>query len=93
MTYSTDAILKLDGYLEPFIPAITSRHAQFQEWKKSIERSEGGLEPFSKGYNKFGFNVRDDGTVVYREWAPNAKEAVLIGDFSEQPSSISSYLR
>ncbi|KAG9317381.1 glycoside hydrolase family 13 protein [Chiua virens] len=30
-----------------------------------------------------GFTVKDDGTVIYREWAPNAREANLIGDFNQ----------
>jgi 1,4-alpha-glucan branching enzyme len=27
--------------------------------------------------------VKEDGTIIYREWAPNALQASLIGDFSE----------
>lgn len=29
-----------------------------------------------------GFNVKDNGDVVYREWASNALRAYLIGDFN-----------
>jgi 1,4-alpha-glucan branching enzyme len=35
-----------------------------------------------QGFDKFGFNVDGNNTITYREWAPNAKEAFLIGDFS-----------
>jgi 1,4-alpha-glucan branching enzyme len=35
-----------------------------------------------KGYEKYGFNVQANGDVVYREWAPNAMRAYLIGDFN-----------
>ncbi|CAN9360378.1 unnamed protein product [Alternaria alternata] len=35
------------------------------------------------GYEKFGFNVQSNGDVVYREWAPNALRAYLIGDFND----------
>lgn len=38
---------------------------------------------YLQGYEKFGFNVRDNGDIVYREWAPNVVDAHLIGDFSE----------
>ncbi|KAJ7232223.1 glycoside hydrolase family 13 protein [Mycena haematopus] len=76
-------VLKLDGYLEPNIPAIVHRHDAFRKWKDTIEQHEGGYENFSKGYLKFGLNVGSNGEVVYREWAPNAKEAYLIGDFNE----------
>lgn len=40
------------------------------------------MEKFTRGYEKFGFNVTPDGTIVYREWAPNALRAYLIGDFN-----------
>lgn len=29
-----------------------------------------------------GFNVASDGTITYREWAPAAHTAALIGEFS-----------
>jgi hypothetical protein len=35
-----------------------------------------------QGYEKFGFNVSETGDITYREWAPNAIEAALVGDFS-----------
>lgn len=76
-------ILDLDGYLKPEVPAIATRWKSFVQWKKTIENSEGGYDAFSKGYETFGFNVRPDNSVVYREWAPNATEAALTGDFSE----------
>ncbi|KAF9518695.1 glycoside hydrolase family 13 protein [Hydnum rufescens UP504] len=75
-------ILELDGYLEPFIPGISTRYDLYEKWKRHIQTTEGGYDAFSKGYLKFGFNVEEDGTVLYREWAPNATEAYLIGDFN-----------
>lgn len=35
-----------------------------------------------QGYEKFGFNVQPNGDIVYREWAPSALRAYLIGDFN-----------
>ncbi len=29
-----------------------------------------------------GIHMRDDKSIVYREWAPNAVKAALIGEFS-----------
>lgn len=29
-----------------------------------------------------GLHTRDDNSIIYREWAPNAVHAALIGDFS-----------
>jgi 1,4-alpha-glucan branching enzyme len=40
------------------------------------------MDAFSKGYEKFGFNKTASGDIVYREWAPAAQGAALIGDFN-----------
>lgn len=77
------AVLKIDGYLRPHIPAIIQRHNRFRQWKNSFELHEGGYEKFTRGYEKFGFNVGPANEVTYREWAPNAREAYLIGEFSQ----------
>lgn len=41
-----------------------------------------GYEEFTKGYEYYGFNILEDNSVMYREWAPNAVTASLVGDFS-----------
>ncbi len=56
------------------------RYAAYKVWRDKIEQA-GGYEKFSRGYEKFGFIVSKSG-ITYREWAPNAKEAFLFGDFS-----------
>jgi 1,4-alpha-glucan branching enzyme len=83
--FSSKAVLDLDPWLEPFVPAIEHKYNVFKQWKESILAHEGGYDKFTKGYEKFGFNILPDKSVVYREWAPDAKEAVLIGDFSKSP--------
>ena len=75
-------IIELDNYLEPDVPNIINRYSVFRRWKDTIEEHEGGYDKFTKGYLRYGFNVSRSGEVVYREWAPNAIEANLIGDFS-----------
>ena len=85
-------VLDLDPWLEPQVLAIIHRHDLFRKWKDTIDEIEGGYDKFTKGYLKFGLNVAEDGTVTYREWAPNAKEAVLIGEFSAS-SNVPSYRR
>lgn len=84
----TKAVIELDGYLEPNVPAIETRYNLFRKWKDTIEEHEGGYDNFSKGYLKFGLNANANGDVVYREWAPNAVEASLIGDFSQYTYSL-----
>ncbi|TID20161.1 1-4-alpha-glucan-branching enzyme [Venturia nashicola] len=75
-------VITLDPWLEPFKDSLRSRYAKAQSWIKTINDTEGGLEKFSRGYEKFGFNVLPNNDVVYREWAPNALRAYLIGDFN-----------
>ncbi|GAB1726485.1 hypothetical protein NU195Hw_g2411t1 [Hortaea werneckii] len=75
-------VLALDPYLDPFKGALQSRFAKAQKWINDINTHEGGLEKFSRGYERFGFTVAPDHTITYREWAPNALRAYLIGDFN-----------
>ncbi|THH12395.1 hypothetical protein EW145_g69 [Phellinidium pouzarii] len=81
-TFDSRPVLDRDSWLEPFLPAIAHRHGRFQQWKSTIAQYEGGYDSFSKGYAKFGLNIDDHGEITYREWAPNPKEAYLIGDFN-----------
>lgn len=74
-------ILGVDPSLEPFKDHFKYRLKRYVDQKELIEKHEGGLEEFAKGYLKFGFN-REDGSIVYSEWAPAAQEAQLIGDFN-----------
>ena len=74
--------LKRDPWLEPFVGSISHRYDLFTNLKDGIERTEGGYDKFSKGYTSFGLNVQPDNSIVYREWAPNAVTASLIGEFS-----------
>ncbi|KAI0036776.1 glycoside hydrolase superfamily [Vararia minispora EC-137] len=78
-----ETVLDLDPWLEPFIPAIEHRYNIYKHWRDTIHHTEGGYDKFTRGYEKMGFNVLPDNSVLYREWAPNAKEATLIGDFND----------
>ncbi|KAI7765038.1 hypothetical protein LZL87_005751 [Fusarium oxysporum] len=75
-------VVKLDPWLEPFSEALRRRFSKTQDWIKTINDTEGGLEKFSRGTEKFGFNVNANNNIIYREWAPNATAAFLIGDFN-----------
>ena len=75
-------VVKLDPWLEPFSGALKRRYSKAQDWIKTINAAEGGLEKFSRGAETFGFNVDANNNIVYREWAPNATAAYLIGDFN-----------
>ncbi|KAG8766666.1 alpha-1,4-glucan branching enzyme [Serendipita sp. 405] len=83
MEYDPKPVLNLDGYLKPHIPAIATRYRLMKDWQARIDQTEGGIEKFSRGYERYGLNVGPNNEVIYREWAPNAVKASLIGDFSE----------
>ncbi|KAL3488875.1 1,4-alpha-glucan-branching enzyme [Aspergillus germanicus] len=75
-------IIDLDPWLEPFREAIQRRYKYVESWINTVDETEGGLDKFSKGYEKYGFNISKNGDITYREWAPNAVEAALVGDFN-----------
>ena len=83
-----ETVLAVDPWLKDHVDHIVHRHDLFRKWKDTIDEKEGGYDAFTKGYLKMGLNVQPDNTVVYREWAPNATEAYLIGDFSSSSALI-----
>ncbi|TVY47288.1 1,4-alpha-glucan-branching enzyme [Lachnellula occidentalis] len=76
-------VVQLDPWLAPFKDALRERYSKAQKWIKTLDETEGGLEKFSRGTEKFGFNLDKDNNITYREWAPNATQAFLIGDFND----------
>lgn len=76
-------VVDLDPWLSPFKDALRSRFNKAHTWIADLDQHEGGLENFSRGTEKFGFNVDKENNITYREWAPNAEKASLIGDFNE----------
>ncbi|CAI7729494.1 unnamed protein product [Closterium sp. NIES-54] len=81
--YSPDglAVVKADPLLASHEPHLRYRYAQFLKLKTALEQHEGGLEQFSRGYETMGF-TREKDAIVYREWAPAATAAQLVGDFN-----------
>lgn len=75
-------VITLDPWLTPFQESLKRRYSKTQSWIKTIDATEGGLEQFSKGYNTYGINVDANNNITYREWAPNATQAFVIGDFN-----------
>ena len=79
-------VLQLDPWLEPFKGALKSRYSKAQRWIKILNETEGGLDKFSRGYEKLGLHIHDNGDIGYTEWAPNALRAYVIGEFSRLPN-------
>ena len=65
------------------------RQDKYNAWINQINGTENGFDSFSKGYEAFGFIVKPNNDILYREWAPGVHHAALIGDFSRSPHSTS----
>ncbi|PHH76088.1 hypothetical protein CDD82_4136 [Ophiocordyceps australis] len=76
-------VIQLDSWLSPFSDVLKRRFSRTQQLLDNINLTEGGIDKFSKGGELFGFNVNNNNEIVYREWAPNAKEAFLVGEFND----------
>ncbi|MCA2390260.1 MULTISPECIES: alpha-amylase family glycosyl hydrolase [Lactococcus] len=74
-------ILDYDPYLEPFKEDLSLRLFEFARTKKRLLGTDGSLVDFANGYKYFGFQ-QESKHWTFREWAPNAKRAWLVGDFN-----------
>lgn len=80
-------IVAHDQYLEPYEDAIKGRH-NHAVWKidQLMQHGKQSLSDFANGYEYFGLHkVR--GGWVFREWAPNATDIYLVGDFNDWKES------
>ncbi|PON56004.1 Glycoside hydrolase [Trema orientale] len=74
-------IYEIDPSLNGYRQHLEYRYEQYKRLREEIDKFEGGLEMFSRGFENFGFTRSATG-ITYREWAPGAKSASLIGDFN-----------
>lgn len=80
-------IVAHDQYLEPYEDAIKGRH-NHAVWKidQLTQNGKQSLSDFANGYEYFGLHkVR--GGWIFREWAPNATDIYLVGDFNDWKES------
>ncbi len=76
-------IVKNDSWLEPFEAAIVGRHEHACETMRRLTNNgKTTLSDFASGYLYYGLHRTKQGGWVFREWAPNATEIYLIGDFN-----------
>ena len=81
-TKTTLNIIKNDPWLEPYAPAIIGRHEDAVRKEAELTSGSGKLSEFANAHNYFGLHRNADGSWTFREYAPNASEITLIGDFS-----------
>ena len=76
-------LVKNDRWLEPYEDAIRGRH-DHAVWMidELTARGKKTLSEFASGHLYFGLHRTARGGWVFREWAPNATEIYLIGDFN-----------
>ncbi|KAH3668256.1 hypothetical protein OGAPHI_002010 [Ogataea philodendri] len=82
MSSSIAELIRVDPWLEPFSGEIKRRRDLADNWLKVLDKNEGGLLNFADSYKKMGFHVLPDNSIVYKEYAPNAVAACVIGDFN-----------
>lgn len=75
-------LIKNDPYLAPYEEAIRGRH-EHALWKikQLTKNGKTTLSDFANGYKYYGLHKTPRGW-VFREWAPNATDIFLIGDFN-----------
>ena len=77
------ALVKNDEWLIPVEEEINNRYEMYKNRRKIINDKYGNLSKFADAYNYFGIHYdKNAGGWFYREWAPEAYELFLMGDFN-----------
>ena len=74
-------LIENDPWLEPFSAAIEGRYQRVLDKERELTGGKISLTEFASGHMYFGLHRTRKGW-VFREWAPNAKDIYLIGDFN-----------
>jgi 1,4-alpha-glucan branching enzyme len=82
----TPNFVKKDQYLMPYADTITRRLRNAYEKEKDLTKSAGSLKDFANGHHFYGLHKTKESWIL-REWAPNANQVYLIGQFNNwQPT-------
>ena len=77
------AIIQEDPWLSPYQQEIKERLGNFKRALKEIEEAEGSLINFATAHQYYGIHFEDKKNGwTYREWAPDAYQLFLTGDFN-----------
>ncbi|MCY7423022.1 MAG: alpha amylase C-terminal domain-containing protein [Chitinophagaceae bacterium] len=76
-------IIQEDPWLDPYANDVSERYQRYATARKHIEEAEGSLLQFATAHKYYGINFdKVKNGWVYREWAPNAHQLSLTGDFN-----------
>ena len=75
-------VLELNPQLQPFAGDIELRMNNYKNTKARLLPEGGRLYDFANAHEYFGIHHLN-GSWVYREWAPNAHQLYLTGDFND----------
>jgi 1,4-alpha-glucan branching enzyme len=70
----------LDPWLEPYYRILRDRHHSYEQKLRKITEGKNLLS-FASGHHYYGMH-KDNNSLVFREWAPNATSLYLIGSFN-----------
>ena len=78
----SDALLKIDPWLEPFSGKIDERISLYNHRINAINSGYGSLRDFANLHHHLGL-LETDNEWILREYAPNATALFLIGEFND----------
>jgi len=70
-----------DPWLEPYHSVLRDRYNAYKEKLQAITAG-GDLLSFASGHLYYGMHEHDN-KLVFREWAPNARQIFLVGSFND----------
>ena len=76
-------IIQLNPQLAPFEGDIDLRMACYHSTRGRLLTDGGTLNDFANAYGYYGIFHESDGSWIYREWAPAAKQLYLTGEFND----------
>lgn len=81
MNRAKPALVEHDPWLEPYSEIIYRRELKVFEKERELTGEMQSLSDFATGYLYFGLHRVANGW-VFREWAPNASDIYIVGDFN-----------
>ena len=82
MKHKTLRLIKNDPWLEPFAQAIEGRHNDAMQKLEHLTGGTNKLKDFAQAHLYYGLHRTSNGDWVLREWAPNATDIYVVGDFN-----------